>query len=520
MPVSVSVAPVRPEGDEGPSLRWIVRDITERKRVEEALVKSEVKYRTLFDKIDEGFCVIEVLFDEADCPVDYRFLEINADFERQTGIKNAVGRLMREIAPEHEEHWFQIYGNVARTGEPVRFENPACALGHYYDGYAFRIGDPEQRQVGILFNDIRKRKRAEKNLRLSEERSSKAFAHSTAAMSLVRLSDGVYLEVNEAWIEMFGYPRADIIGRTSLQLELWMDAGAREMMYRAIQEKGSMREQEFRMRKASGEQCNALISAELITMGGEQVILGSALDITERKRSEEALRRRTDDLIRLNEEVEAARSEANMYLDIMTHDVRNANNVSSMYADLLVELLAGDQWLYARKLRDAIQRSSGVLRNVATIRRLQQESDRLIPMNVDAVVREEIGNFPGASIRYDGRRVDVLADGLLPVIFTNLLGNAVKFGGPDAEIAIRVEERDGEVLVTVADTGPGVPDEMKERLFTRFERGMARGKGEGLGLFIVRTLVERYGGKVWVEDRVPGHPEEGAAFRFTLQKVA
>ncbi len=65
----------------------------------------------------------------------------------------------------------------------------------------------------------------------------------------------------------------------------------------------------------------------------------------------------------------------------------------------------------------------------------------------------------------------------------------------------------------------GIPDEVKGKLFTRFERGMARGRGEGLGLFIVRTLVERYGGKVWADDRVPGNPEEGAAFRFTLKKA-
>jgi PAS domain S-box-containing protein len=249
------------------------------------------------------------------------------------------------------------------------------------------------------------------------------------------------------------------------------------------------------------------------------ILARQAADILERKRTEDALRHRTDDLIRLNEEVEAARDETNMYLDIMTHDVRNANNVSGMYADLLVDLLAGDQWLYARKLRDAIQRSTEILRNVATIRRLQEESNHLVPMNLDTAVREEIGNFPGVSIRYDGRRVGVLADTLLPVIFTNLLGNAVKFGGPDVEIAIDIEEQGGEVLVTVADTGPGVPEEMKQLLFRRFERGVAKGRGEGLGLYIIRTLMERYGGKVWVEDRVPRRPEEGASFKFTLRKA-
>ena len=88
----------------------------------EQLRESEEKYRALFDSIDEGFCVVEVLFDDADNALDYRFLEINRVFEKQTGISNAVGRRMREIAPAHEEHWFQIYGQVALTGESRRFE--------------------------------------------------------------------------------------------------------------------------------------------------------------------------------------------------------------------------------------------------------------------------------------------------------------------------------------------------------------------------------------------------------------
>ncbi len=105
------------------------------------------------------------------------------------------------------------------------------------------------------------------------------------------------------------------------------------------------------------------------------------------------------------------------------------------------------------------------------------------------------------------------------MVFTNLIGNAVKFGGPDVRITIRVEELNGEVLVSVEDTGPGIPDEVKGVLFRRFERGLGHGRGEGLGLYIVRKLVEHYGGRVWVEDRVPGIPGEGAAFRFTLARA-
>src|SRR5262245_9990101 len=102
----------------------VIEDISERKRVEEKLRESEEKYRTLFESIDQGFCTIEVLFDKNMRPVDYRYVAVNPAFERQTGIDNAVGRRMREIAPLHEEHWFELYGRVALTGEPMRFEKP------------------------------------------------------------------------------------------------------------------------------------------------------------------------------------------------------------------------------------------------------------------------------------------------------------------------------------------------------------------------------------------------------------
>src|SRR4030095_9735352 len=141
-----------------------------RQNANRQLRESEEKYRTLFESIDEGFCVIEVLFDDADHALDYRFLEVNRAFEKQTGILNAVGRRMRETPPAHEEHWFQLYGQIALTGESQRFENPALALGRFYDVYAFRLGRPEQRQVAVLFKDITKRKQIEEALRESEER--------------------------------------------------------------------------------------------------------------------------------------------------------------------------------------------------------------------------------------------------------------------------------------------------------------------------------------------------------------
>jgi PAS domain S-box-containing protein len=136
--------------------------------------QAELRHRTLFDSIDEGFCVIEVLFDAGERPVDYRFLEINASFERQTGLVGAQGRRMRELAPELEDHWFETYGRIALTGEPVRFQNRAEQLGRWYDVYAFRIGPAEDRRVAVLFHDITERKRAEDELRRAKETAEAA----------------------------------------------------------------------------------------------------------------------------------------------------------------------------------------------------------------------------------------------------------------------------------------------------------------------------------------------------------
>jgi PAS domain S-box-containing protein len=157
------------------------RDITELKQAEKARWESESRFRALFESMDEGYCVVEMIFDEKDNPIDYRFLDVNPVFERQTGIKDACGRLMREIAPDHEQHWFDIYGRIAITGLTLRFENPAAALNRYYEVCAFRVGAPELRHVGIVFNDITERKNFDRRreMMLAQEEALRKNAETT-----------------------------------------------------------------------------------------------------------------------------------------------------------------------------------------------------------------------------------------------------------------------------------------------------------------------------------------------------
>jgi len=141
------------------------KNTAEFKQAEEAMSENEEKYQTLFNSIDEGFCIIEMIFDANGKPVDYQFLETNTAFEKQTGLHKATGKTMLELVPNHEEHWFETYGNIVLTGEPRRFINEAKPLmGGWYDVCAFQFGGRESNRVAILFNDITERKKADANL--------------------------------------------------------------------------------------------------------------------------------------------------------------------------------------------------------------------------------------------------------------------------------------------------------------------------------------------------------------------
>lgn len=145
-------------------------------RAEEALRDREERYRTLFDAMDEGYCIIEVLFDAHRQPVDYRFIEVNSSFERQAGMHDVVGKRMLEFVPTIESHWLQNYGKVALTGEGIRFTGEYSGLHRCFDVYAFRAKGWPDRHVAVLFADVTQRTRAEQSLREANRRKDEFLA--------------------------------------------------------------------------------------------------------------------------------------------------------------------------------------------------------------------------------------------------------------------------------------------------------------------------------------------------------
>ncbi|QJE95107.1 PAS domain-containing protein [Luteolibacter luteus] len=269
-----------------------------RARSEEALLLSEGRYRTLFESIDEGFCLIEVLFDEKDTPFDYRFLEANPAFERHTGLSNAVGRTVREMVPAHESHWFQIYGHIARTGIARRFEQTADALGRLYDVYAFRVGDPAAHQVAVLFNDVSTRKAAERKIQENEERLRTLFESMTEGFVIKeavtdengQITDFRFIECNPAFSRMTGLtdPAGCRVSELTPNAEpIWF-----ESLTRVLASGDPVR---FETRISRSE-CWWEVSVSRIGGPGSHRVAIVLMDVTARKSSEAALAKAREEL--------------------------------------------------------------------------------------------------------------------------------------------------------------------------------------------------------------------------------
>jgi len=152
----------------------VVTDIDRVKRTEAALRESEEKYRKLFEEVDEAFCILEVTFDAGGAPSDLVFIEVNPMFAVQSGIPDAKGRSVHELAPGLESVWLERYGAVARSGESILFEEYSPKLERWFEVNASRIGAPEAGHVALVFRDTSARKRIEEDMRRLAQESSEA----------------------------------------------------------------------------------------------------------------------------------------------------------------------------------------------------------------------------------------------------------------------------------------------------------------------------------------------------------
>jgi PAS domain S-box-containing protein len=190
----------------------VATDVTEQVRSRKVIEESEAKYRTLFESMDQGYCTLEIIFEGGQC-VDYRYLETNPTFERHLGMSNALGKTIREIAPDIEQKWFDFYGGVALTGKAIRIEEESKAFNKWFQVYAIRIGDPEERKVGVFFTDVTERKRAEEVLRESEARFRSIIEQAPVAIALTNGPDLIFESINLPMLQIINRNKEDVVGK-------------------------------------------------------------------------------------------------------------------------------------------------------------------------------------------------------------------------------------------------------------------------------------------------------------------
>ncbi len=271
----------------------IARDITEQKRAEEMLRKSEENYRLLFSEMSSGFALHEIICDDKGKPYDYRYFEINPAFEKLTGLKgaNIIGKTIREVMPGIEPHWIEAYGQVALTGQSTHIEDYVKELDRYYDTIAYC---PQPGRFAIVFNEITERKRAEQELRESEERF-KSISESAKDVIIMVDPEGKISFWNAAAENTFNYTYKEAMGKNIHELiapDRYRDKFRTE--FEGCRASGSNqaigKTIEFIAKRRDGREFPIELSVSPLLLRDQWHAVAIIRDITERQRVEEALR--------------------------------------------------------------------------------------------------------------------------------------------------------------------------------------------------------------------------------------
>jgi PAS domain S-box-containing protein len=535
------------------------RDVTEERRARDALSRSEARYRALFEAVDDGFCIIEFIDGPHGPMSDYVHVEANLGYQRQTGIPDVVGKRLREIAPNDADGWLELYGEVLRTGRPLRFERFFVEVERHIEVSAARVEPESRRQVSVLFRDITARKSADAALRASE-----ALARENIQRVQLALTAGAIIgtwfwdlptdrfTVDQGFADAFGLDPA--LGRDGLSLEQVTatvhpeDRPGLVASIDAAIARGGAYAHQYRVRRADGRyywiEANGRV--EHGADGTPLSFPGVLLDVEERRAVEAERDRAAAALRALNETLEQRVAERTAELMEAEERLRQSQKMEAVgqltggLAHDFNNLLAGvsgalemlntrlnqgrlaDAEKYITAAQGAARRAAALTHRLLAFSRRQTLDPR--PTNVNALVsgmtdliQRTVG--PGILVEMVGAAAlwPTLVDpSQLENALLNLCINA-RDAMPDGgrltietankwldRAASRTHEMpEGQyVSLCVTDTGTGMPPEVIAKAFDPFFTTKPLGQGTGLGLSMIYGFARQSGGQVRIYSEI------------------
>jgi PAS domain S-box-containing protein len=510
----------------------IALDITERKQAEEAIARSESRWRDLFERMQEGFFVASAIRDPQGALTDFRFVEANPAFARQSGLdaSESLGKTMRELVPDVQEELIRRYAEVLDTGESAQFELRATSLHRWFEVRAHRI---DRNRFAVLFMDISERRKADEAIRESEQRF-RLLAQALPNQIWTANEQGELDWFNEQVYVYSGAAPGSLDGEGWANLVHVDDVDHVSRAWSAALVSGDLYQAEFRLRRHDGEYRWFVVRAVLVRTrsGAFNGWVGSNTDIEDQKAAEvaaassawvmeQAVAARTAELLEAQEELRQSQKMETIgnLTGGIAHDFNNLLQVISGNLQLLGNDVADNQRA-ARRVENAmtgVTRGAKLASQLLAFGRRQPLAPKVVNperllRNMDDLFRRCLGGAVELETVIAGGLWNTLIDpGNLENALLNLAINARDAMDSRGRLTIEagnaylddsyVRAFPGTVagqyvLIAVTDTGCGVPQDLLEKVFEPFFTTKPDGRGTGLGLSMVYGFVKQSGGHI------------------------